>query len=359
MQRPAAVVGDEVRDIDQRIDRPQPDRGEPPLQPLRARAVLHAAHEAQREAAAQRRRRAEVEPHADRARPVAGDRLDRLVLERPDAGGGKIAGDAVHAGGVRTVRRQVDLDDGIVEMGPFGIARAERCIGRQVENAVVIVRDLQLERRHQHAAAFDAANGADAERDVLTRNERARRREHADHAGPRIGRAAHDLHRRTGPGVDHADAQPVGIGMLLGRDHAGDGERRQRRRLVGDALDLEADHGQAIDQRGERRVGRKMLLEPGQREFHGTTPARCTPPQRCAPPPLAGEGWGGGTRRLLVAPSEEADSASPLPDPPPQAGEGAMEPARMREPRGNRGTADGSHPLSPPARVGKSSGRKP
>ena len=321
VQRPATVVGDEVRDIDQRIDRPQPDRGEPPLQPLRARAILDAAHEAQREAAAQRRRRAEVEPHTDRARPGAGDGFDRLVLERPHPGGGEIAGDAVHAGGVGTVGRQVDLDDGIVEMRPFGIARAERRIGRQVEDAVVIVRDLQLERRNQHAPALDAANGADAERDVLARYERARRREHAHHAGPRIGRAAHDLHRSARPGVDHADAQPVGIGMLLGRDHARDRERRQGRRLVGDALDLEPDHGQAIDQRGERRVGREMLLEPGQREFHRTPPPRHSPlparGERSARVSAPGEGRHRTPEHLTLC------KASPLPDPPPHAGEGA------------------------------------
>ena len=35
--------------------------------------------------------------------------------------------------------------------------------------------------------------------------------EHAFHAGARIRRAAHDLHRLAGAGIDHADAQPVGV----------------------------------------------------------------------------------------------------------------------------------------------------
>ena len=56
-------------------------------------------------------------------------------------------------------------------------------------------------------------------------------------------------------GVDHAHAQPVGIGMLLGRDHARDGEGRQRLRLVLDVLDLEADHGELVDD-GVERFGR-------------------------------------------------------------------------------------------------------
>ena len=85
-------------------------------------------------------------------------------------------------------------------------------------------------------------------------------REHADHAGARIRRAADDLHRRACAGVDHADAQPVGVGMLLGRDHARDRERRQRLRLVLDALDLEPDHRQRVDDLLERLVGVEMLL---------------------------------------------------------------------------------------------------
>ena len=47
VQRPAAVVGHEIGDIDQRIDRAQADRGQPLLQPGRRRAVLDAANEAQ------------------------------------------------------------------------------------------------------------------------------------------------------------------------------------------------------------------------------------------------------------------------------------------------------------------------
>ena len=58
VQRPAAVVGDEVGDVDQRVDRAKPDRLEPLLQPVRRRAVLDAAHQAQRERRAERMGRA-------------------------------------------------------------------------------------------------------------------------------------------------------------------------------------------------------------------------------------------------------------------------------------------------------------
>ena len=206
---------------------------------------------------------AEIERHLHRARKLALDRLDRRVLERAHVGGGEIARDAVHAGAVGAVRRQVDLDHRVVEARPLGVVGAERRIGRQVDDALVVVGDLQLEFGHQHAAAFDAANLADAERHVLAGDVGAGRHEHAGHAGARVGRAADHLHRLARAGVDHADAQPVGIGVLLGRDHARDGERRQRLALVGDVLDLEADHGELVDELVERCVGVEMLLQPG------------------------------------------------------------------------------------------------
>ena len=97
-------------------------------------------------------------------------------LKRAHVGGGEIAGDAVDAGAVGAVGGEVDVDHRIVELRPFGVAHADRRVVRQVDDAVVIVGNLQLRLRAQHAAAFDAADGADAERDVLSRDEGAGRR---------------------------------------------------------------------------------------------------------------------------------------------------------------------------------------
>ncbi len=99
--------------------------------------------------------------HRDRAGELALDRLDGGVLELAHVGRGKIAGDAVHAGAVRPVRRQIDLDHRIVEPGIFGVACADRRVVGQIDDAFVVVGDFQLEFRHQHAAALDAADGAD------------------------------------------------------------------------------------------------------------------------------------------------------------------------------------------------------
>src|SRR5207244_898518 len=144
----------------------------------------------------------------------------------------------------------------------------------------------------------DAADGADAECDLLARNVAAGRREHALHAGARVRRAAHDLHRLARTGVDDADAQPVGIGMLLRLDHARDGEGRERLRLVLDRLDLEPDHGEFGGELVERLVGVEVFAQPGEGEFHDCAPPAPRTPLRSflwlawfsLPPPLAGEG---------------------------------------------------------------------
>ena len=136
----------------------------------------------------------------------------------------------------------------------------------------MIVRDLELRGRAQHAAALDAADGADAERDVLAGDVGAGRREHALHAGAGVGRAAHHLDRRARARVDHAHAQAIGVGVLLGGDHLGDAVGGERLRLVLHALDLEADAGERLDDLVERGVGVEVILEPGEGEFHRFSP---------------------------------------------------------------------------------------
>ena len=195
-------------------------------------------------------------------------RFDRARFQPAETGGVQIAGDAMHAGGVGTIGRQIDLDDRVVEPRPFGVGRADGRIRRQVENAGMILGQFKLGARAQHAQRFDAADDALAESDLLAWDVGSRRREHALHAGAGVGRAADHLHGRGAAGVDHADAQPVGVGMGLGLDHIGDDEILQRLGRVVDALDLEADARQRLDDLVERRVGVEVVLEPGEGEFH-------------------------------------------------------------------------------------------
>src|SRR5262249_8875582 len=74
---------DEIGDIDERIDRSQPDGSEAALQPIRRRCVFDAAHEPQPEGRTERRRRAEIKRHLHRTWKLAFDRFDRPILELP------------------------------------------------------------------------------------------------------------------------------------------------------------------------------------------------------------------------------------------------------------------------------------
>ena len=107
-----------------------------------------------------------------------------------------------------------------------------------------------------------------AERDVLAGNVGAGRREHALHAGARIGRAADDLDRLARAGIDHADAQAVGVGMLLGGDDPRDRERRERLALSSTLSTSSPIMVSLSTISSSGRVGVEMLFQPGEGEFH-------------------------------------------------------------------------------------------
>ncbi len=96
----------------------------------------------------------------------------------------------------------------------------------------------------------------------------AGRREDRAHAGSRIGRAADHLDRRACADIDRADAQAIRIGMLHRLDHARDREAGKLRGRVVYALDLKPDTGERLDDLGKRCIGLKVVLEPGEGEFH-------------------------------------------------------------------------------------------
>ena len=72
----------------------------------------------------------ELELDRDRIVEAALDRLDRVLLQRAEAGGGEIAGDAAHAEAVGPVRRDGDLDHRIVEAERLGGGAADLGVRR-------------------------------------------------------------------------------------------------------------------------------------------------------------------------------------------------------------------------------------
>ena len=107
VQRPGAVVGDQVGDVDQGVDRAQADGLQLRLQPGRRGAVLHAPDQPAGEG------RAGVRPSSrisiGQGKLPATGATDE-VLQRAEAGGGEVAGDAGDAQPVGPVGRHLEVD---------------------------------------------------------------------------------------------------------------------------------------------------------------------------------------------------------------------------------------------------------
>ena len=137
----------------------RPDRLQPALQPVGRGAVPEAAEMAADHdgAGAVGLGLVAVRP-LDRAFVAAGDRVGLHGLQRAEARRRQIAGDAVHAQAIAAVGRHLDLDHRIVEAERLGRRRAGRGLGRQVDDAAMVVAQLQLAEGAQHAVALLAAD---------------------------------------------------------------------------------------------------------------------------------------------------------------------------------------------------------
>ena len=145
MQRPGAVIGDVVGDVDERVDRSQADRLQPVLQPSGARPVLDVPRYATGEHRTGRGALpVEVEFNRHGIGEAAFDRLDRVLLELTKAGRGEVAGDAAHAEAIWPVRRDGDFDHRIVETERRGGRAADLCVGVELDDAGVLVGQLEL-----------------------------------------------------------------------------------------------------------------------------------------------------------------------------------------------------------------------
>ena len=270
VQRPVQVEGEQVGDVHQRGDRPQPDRPQAALQPVGAGAVRHAADQP---AGEMRRAFGGVrgDGHADGAVEAALDRLDFQRLQRPQTPRREVARDAAHAERVGAVGGDLDVDHRVDLLGrvrgqPVGEPLPDLTRG-QFDDAVVFVGKLKLALGRHHPVGFDAADLADAQGRVDPRHVVAGLGEDDGDPGPRVGRPADDLLLAL-VGHDAADAEPVGVRVLLGMGDLREGERVEPRGGVVDILDLEAEVGEGVGDLGQGGRGVEVVTEPGEGEFH-------------------------------------------------------------------------------------------
>ena len=256
MGGPSEVEHHVIGQVDQRRDRPLPSALEALLQPLRRRTVPEAPHDPAEESRTALR---VLRRDRHRALEAALDFRHVERLELAHARGGEVAGNAAHAHAVLAVGGDGDIEDDVVELRPFGIGHTDRRVVGQVDNALMLIAQLQLADRAHHASRFDAANRRDLQSQVAAWHVSPRRPEDSQHAGPCIGRAAHDLHRPV-TGIDAEHLQFVRLRMALGAQHPGDAERTQRLGRVGQTFDLQADIGQLVGDLVRQRVRLEMRL---------------------------------------------------------------------------------------------------
>ncbi|CRE10820.1 Uncharacterised protein [Bordetella pertussis] len=196
----------------------------------------------------------------DRQAMVDRDRhgLGRRRRERRAGQRGDFAGHTENGQAVGAIGRQLEREQGVVQIqrGADIGARAQR--GRQFEQACMVLRQAQLARRAQHARGLHAAHLGHADLHAAGQFGAHARQRHGQARG-RIGRAAHDLQQSARTVVDLAHAQLVGVGM--GRDvddarHHHAGKRRGGRLGF---FDFQAGHGQPVRELigADRRVDQR------------------------------------------------------------------------------------------------------
>ena len=262
VQRPGPVVGDQVGDIDQGVDRAQTDGLEPGLQPGGGGTVLHAPDQPAREDAAG----LAVHRDSDRAGELAGDRRHGQIAQGPKTSRRQVAGDAGNAQPVGPVGGDLEVDHRFQTQG-LGGGSSHRQAVVELQDAVGLLGGLHLGGRAEHAVGDHAAHRLLHQGYAQARHIAADRGVDGGQANAGVGRPADDLLAAVDR-LDLADPQPVGVRVLHGLDDPGHGEGRQPGRGIEDMLDLQPRHGHGVNDLGGGRGCVEVLLQPGQREFH-------------------------------------------------------------------------------------------
>src|SRR5690606_23699094 len=145
-----------------------------------------------------------------------GDRLNNHRIGGAAVDGADFTGQALQGQAVATVRRQADLDGGIIEMQVFADIAANRRLGSQLKQTAVIVADVQLTGRAQHAEGLDPTQFGFLDLEIFAQY-RAHHGKGDFDTRTRVWRTAHDLTPFAAV-TDLAHAKLVGTGVLLGTE---------------------------------------------------------------------------------------------------------------------------------------------
>jgi hypothetical protein len=135
----------------------------------------------------------EVELDAHRAFERTGHGRQIAFEKTAEARRRQVARDAIDAEAIRTVRRDRDLDHGIVPPKHFRRRRSHREVALQVDDAFMLVGEFELALGTHHAVRLDAANFRRFQHHAVDGDRRTWRRKDTGHAGACIRCAADDL----------------------------------------------------------------------------------------------------------------------------------------------------------------------
>ncbi|CUJ54402.1 Uncharacterised protein [Achromobacter xylosoxidans] len=262
---PAQFQHDVVGDVHQRRHRTLAGALQARLHPgggLRAR--IHAADHAAAEAAAQVRR---LDPDRTQLVQSHGHGLGGRHRQRRAGQRGHFARHAQDRQAVGAVGRHLQREERVVQVQRFADRLARRHIGRQLQQAGMVLRQAQFARRAQHARRLHAAHLGHADLHAAGQFRADAGQRHLQ-AGGRVGRAADDLQQRAGAVIDLADAQLVGVRVRGDLDDVRDHHARERGRGRHGVFDFQAGHGEPVREfiGCDRRIDQRT--QPGFGKLH-------------------------------------------------------------------------------------------
>ena len=259
-----------VGDVHQRTHAALTATGQAVHHPLRSLGLrVHAFDHATAEAATQV---GGLHLHSQLVGDLRGHGRESRSLERCTRQGRHFAGDAVDTQAMRQIGRELERHQGVVQIEILANVLTQGGVCGQLQQAAMVVGNLQLFGRAQHALAFNAAQLADLDDERLAvfawgqfgPHQGAR---HADaHAG--IGRAADDIQQSALPHVHLAHAQAVGVGVLHGILDFTDHDLGERRGHGLEFFHFEAGHGQGVGQLLGRQGRVAEFAQPGFGKLH-------------------------------------------------------------------------------------------
>ena len=175
--------------------------------------------------------------HGRHGRPGQGDPV----------GDGYLPGHPRDPQAIAAVRRQLDVDDDVVEAQMLGQRLAHGSIRIQAHDAVRVLAQTQLAGRAQHALGLDAADAAAPDL-VSVRQPRPHQRHGRAHARVHVVRAAHHAQGFAAADIHRAQGQAIGLRVWGDLDHLRHHDFAHGRRQRCGAVHLETRGGELLDQ---------------------------------------------------------------------------------------------------------------